>query len=77
VTVPLAKPTRYLADRAHIADLLTDTPRYRVDQLWKGLYEQCLPIEALTSLPRALRESLADTLPLALDEVIESVSDDG
>ncbi|MEO8697231.1 MAG: 23S rRNA (adenine(2503)-C(2))-methyltransferase RlmN [Acidimicrobiales bacterium] len=69
--------SRYLVDRAHISELLADTPRYRVDQVWSGLYEQCLPLEGLTSLPRALRETLATTLPLALDEVIESISDDG
>jgi 23S rRNA (adenine2503-C2)-methyltransferase len=69
--------TRYLADRTQIAELLADTPRYRVDQLWGGLYEQSLPLESLTSLPRALRETLRRTLPLALDHVTESVSDDG
>ena len=77
MTVVPATPTRYLADRAHITDLLADTPRYRVDQLWQGLYEQSLPLDALTALPRSLRDMLATTLPLALDEVIESVSDDG
>jgi len=77
VTDHRASRARYLVDRAHVTALLADTPRYRVDQLWRGLYEQCLPLEGLTALPRALRDTLATTLPLALDEVIESVSDDG
>ena len=70
-------PTRYLVDRARVTELLADMPRYRVDQVWSGLYEQCRPLDGLTALPRALRETLATTLPLALDEVIESISDDG
>ena len=70
-------PTRYLVDRAHITELLAGTPRYRVDQVWSGLYEQCRPLDGLTALPRALRDTLATTLPLALDEVLESASDDG
>ena len=61
MTVPATTPSRYLADRAHITDLLADTPRYRVDQLWQGLYEQSLPLDAITALPRALRDSLAAT----------------
>ena len=41
-------PTRYLVDRAHITGLLGDTPRYRVDQVWSGLYQQCRPLDGLT-----------------------------
>ena len=60
MTDPPAPLGRYGADRAQIAELLAGTPRYRVDQLWSGLYQQSLPLESLTALPRALRESLAD-----------------
>ena len=77
MTNPPAPLGRYGADRAQIAELLAGTPRYRVDQLWGGLYQQSLPLESLTALPRALRESLAGALPLALEQVTASVSDDG
>ena len=70
-------PTRYRIDRAALATILADAPRYRVDQVWKGLYEQGLPLDALTSLPRQLRDTLSSELPLALDATHESVSDDG
>ena len=77
MTDPRGTPTRYHVDRAHITELLADMPRYRVDQVWSGLYEQCRPLDGLTALPRVMRDTLATALPLALDEVIESVSDDG
>ena len=31
---------RYDLDRAELAELLAGEPRYRVDQVWQGLYEQ-------------------------------------
>ena len=38
-----------------LAEHLADQPRYRVDQVWRGLYERATPIEELTELPKALR----------------------
>ena len=70
-------PTRYDVDRVAMRELLADQPRYRVDQLWDGLYRQAAPLESLTTLPKALRARLHEELPEALDEVTESVSDDG
>jgi 23S rRNA (adenine2503-C2)-methyltransferase len=69
--------TRYLVDRSQLAQQLAGEPRYRVDQVWRGLYQQSRPLDSLTALPRQLRDSLAADLPLALDEVLESISDDG
>jgi 23S rRNA (adenine2503-C2)-methyltransferase len=77
MTEHVTTASRYLADRAMVAELLADAPRYRIDQLWRGLYEKSVALETLTALPLALRESLARSLPLALDQVTESVSDDG
>ena len=31
-------PTRYGATRDELAELLAGEPRYRVDQVWEGLY---------------------------------------
>lgn len=69
--------TRYDLARDELADLLSDEPSYRADQLWTGLYDNATALEDLTTLPKALRASLAETLPSALSVVTESVSDGG
>jgi len=60
-----------------LATLLGDQPRYRVDQIWKGLYEQLAPPAEMTNLPKALREGLEVMLPAALTPITESVADGG
>jgi 23S rRNA (adenine2503-C2)-methyltransferase len=70
-------PTRYDLDRDALDDLLVGEPRYRVDQLWQGLYAQAASVEDLTTLPKALRSRLAADLPTALTPVAESTSADG
>ena len=70
---------RYDLSRAELAELLVGQPRYRVDQVWEGLYRHlCAPGE-ITTLPRSLREQLAgsEELAPALREVTCSVSDRG
>jgi 23S rRNA (adenine2503-C2)-methyltransferase len=69
--------TRYDVDREELAALLAGEPRYRVEQVWRGLYEQLVTPEAMTSLPAALRTRLAAELPSALELVTERVSDRG
>ncbi|MCU1367134.1 MAG: rlmN [Ilumatobacteraceae bacterium] len=69
--------TRYDATRAELGDLLGDQPRFRVDQLWKGLYEQLADPSDLTTLPKTLRAQLEHELPTALTTVVERVSDNG
>ncbi|MFM7063024.1 MAG: 23S rRNA (adenine(2503)-C(2))-methyltransferase RlmN [Actinomycetes bacterium] len=69
--------TRYDVDRAHLAALLADQPRYRVDQVWEGLWAQGREPQDLTNVPAAVRERLAEALPSALATVAESVTDDG
>ncbi len=70
-------PTRYDVDRAGLAALLADQPRYRVDQVWAGLHDTLATPEEMTNLPLALRASLAEALPPALTPVAESVADGG
>jgi 23S rRNA (adenine2503-C2)-methyltransferase len=65
-------PSRYDLDRGALADLLAGEPRYRVDQVWDGLYRQLAEPAELTSLPKALRARLDDELPPALVPVAES-----
>jgi 23S rRNA (adenine2503-C2)-methyltransferase len=69
--------SRYDPDRAELAELLDGEPRYRVEQVWRGLYEQRAEPRDLTALPRALRDRLDAELPAALTPVTESVSDAG
>ncbi len=69
--------TRYDVDRAQLGELLDDEPRYRVDQVWNGLYAERRAPEELTTLPKALRARLAEELPSALRPVAESTSDGG
>ena len=73
--------TRYDHSRDELAALLADIdpdlPRYRVDQVRAGMYEQLTEPHEWTSLPKALRAELAERLPMALTPVTESVSDRG
>lgn len=69
--------TRYGCDRRQLADLLSDEPAYRVDQLWSGLYDQLAEPDGITNLPAALRTRIREHLPTELQPVTESVSDRG
>jgi 23S rRNA (adenine2503-C2)-methyltransferase len=75
--MPLPAPTRYDVDRDELASRLDGEPRYRVEQVWRGLYEQLADPADLTTLPKALRARLDDELPPALAPAAETVSDDG
>ena len=70
-------PTRYDLDRDALAELLAGEPRYRVDQVWDGLYRQLAEPAELTSLPKALRARLDDAAPPALAPVAESTDATG
>ena len=67
----------YDLDRAGLAELLADQPGYRVDQVWRGLYERAARIDELTDLPKAVRARLAAAAPDALRAIAESISQDG
>jgi 23S rRNA (adenine2503-C2)-methyltransferase len=68
---------RYDIDRDALTALLADQPRYRVDQIWSGLYQRATPIENMSDVPKALRSRLADELCPSLTPVAESTSCDG
>jgi 23S rRNA (adenine2503-C2)-methyltransferase len=70
-------PSRCDVDRDALARLLSGEPRYRVDQVWDGLYRQLASPGELTALPRALRARLDDQLPAALSGVTESIDRSG
>jgi 23S rRNA (adenine2503-C2)-methyltransferase len=69
---------RFDLSRPDLARVLDSEPRYRVDQVWEGLYRGDEPSE-LTNLPKALRAALAASPDLAeaLAPVHRSVTDDG
>jgi len=69
--------TRYDVTRAELADLLAGEPRYRVEQVWRGLYDDLAAPEDITTLPAPLRSRLEAELPPALQLVTERLSDRG
>jgi 23S rRNA (adenine2503-C2)-methyltransferase len=69
--------TLYEPSRAGLAALLDGEPRYRVDQIWQGLYQQFATPEEMTNIPKALRATLAERLTPALQVVVRRVSDGG
>ncbi|GIU83329.1 MAG: putative dual-specificity RNA methyltransferase RlmN [Acidimicrobiales bacterium] len=70
-------PGPYAVDREEIASLLVDQPRWRVDQVWRGLYERMATFPEMTDLPKGLRERLEAALPPALSEVVVVDGDRG
>jgi 23S rRNA (adenine2503-C2)-methyltransferase len=69
--------SRYDVTRDELASLLAGEPRYRVEQVWSGLYDRLADPAAMTSLPAPLRARVAAELPCALTPITERVSDDG
>ena len=67
----------YQPSRAELADLLDGEPRYRLDQVWQGLYQNLSMPAEMTNIPKALREILMARLIPALQVVVRSVSDGG
>lgn len=69
--------TLYTPDRDELAALLDGEPRYRLDQVWAGLYTHLAAPADITNVPKALRERLASSLPCALTPLVRRVSDGG
>ena len=69
--------TLYTPDRDEFAALLQGEPRYRLDQVWSGLYTQLVAPGDISNVPKALRERLAGELPTSLTQVVRRVSDGG
>lgn len=73
----MATPTLYQLTREQLAEHLDGEPRYRLDQLWAGLYDQLADPADITNLPKKLRQRLDEELPTALTPVTESVDESG
>ena len=67
----------YQPSRAELAELLDGEPRYRLDQIWQGLYQNFSTPEEMSNLPKALRATLSQRLTPALRVVVRRVSDGG
>ncbi len=67
----------YQHTRDELADLLVGEPRYRLDQVWQGLYTQLAEPNDITNIPKALRERVNAALPSALSSEVRRVSDGG
>ena len=67
----------YQPSRDELTTLLDGEPRYRLDQIWQGLYQQYSTPAEMTNLPKALRAKLAEALTPALQVVVRRVSDGG
>jgi len=70
-------PAAYEMSREELAALLADEPRYRTDQVWRGLWEKGVRPAAMTDLPITLRDRLEKSIVPALHEVKRSVAADG
>lgn len=69
--------TRYDLDREALAGMLVGHPRYRVDQVWEGLYVQGKDPAELTNLPKVLRGQLDEVAPAALRVAAQQHADRG
>ena len=69
--------TLYDPTREELAESLQGEPRYRLDQVWAGLYSNLAAPADLTNVPKGLRERLAAELPAALTQLVRRVSDNG
>ncbi len=65
----------YQPSRVELADLLEGEPRYRLDQIWQGLYQNLSTPAEMTNLPKGLRTTLSERLVPALGIVVRRVSD--
>jgi 23S rRNA (adenine2503-C2)-methyltransferase len=59
------------------AKLLQDQPAFRVTQLWKGLYEQFLEPQDISTLSLSLRQLITTHAPTALIEIQRATADSG
>lgn len=72
----MGSKSRYDIDRDALTVVLETEPSYRVDQVWKGLYQGLEPAE-MTNIPKLLRERLEGELVPSLTLAHESQSDNG
>ena len=67
----------YDLDREQFAELCRNEPKYRVDQIWQGLYEGLKLPDEMSNIPKQLRAHLSAEAPLALAPVQIQEADKG
>jgi 23S rRNA (adenine2503-C2)-methyltransferase len=70
-------PSIYELDHDELAARLIGEPRYRVEQLWRGLWSEGLELDAITTVPKSLRAKLGMEFPAGLEVVNDVASDHG
>jgi 23S rRNA (adenine2503-C2)-methyltransferase len=70
-------PSIYQLSQEELASVLSGEPRFRVEQLWRGLWVEALPINEITTIPKSLRASLVEQFPASLRVVNDVASDHG
>lgn len=75
----MSRPTDTIFDlsKDQLAQLLDGQPKYRIDQIWKGLYSTFSPVADITTLPAALRSTIAEIAPESLTETERSTTRNG
>lgn len=69
--------TLYDPTRDEIATILEGEKKYRLDQLWTGLYTHFKRPSDISNLPASLRAQLESELPESLIEIRREISEDG
>jgi 23S rRNA (adenine2503-C2)-methyltransferase len=70
-------PSAYEYTKEEFAELLVAEPRYRVEQVWRGLWTDGQAIDQITTIPKALRARLAEQFPPSLEVANDVQSDHG
>jgi 23S rRNA (adenine2503-C2)-methyltransferase len=72
-------PTVYDLTREELSQRLTalGEPRFRTDQLWSQLWRRAASYDEMTDVSPALRERLADELPIGVEVLDERTADRG
>jgi len=72
-------PTVYDLSREQLAERLTSwgEPAYRTSQVWSQLWKRSATYEQMSDVSPALRERLADELPLGVEVLDERLADRG
>lgn len=70
-------PSAYEYTRDEVTQLLVGEPRYRVEQVWHGLWNEGQLVEEITTIPKALRIRLAGEFAPGLQVANDVSSDHG
>ena len=70
-------PSVYENTKEELAGILEGEPRYRIDQIWHGLWTEGQEVGEITTIPKTLRAKLASEFPSSLEVANDVESDNG